>query len=62
MPVLNKHVVFVLDVSGSMYGNKIEQMKQAMDKILSDLSKRDYFSIVLFSDSIVVSNEKLNLM
>ncbi|XP_024215820.1 inter-alpha-trypsin inhibitor heavy chain H3 isoform X4 [Halyomorpha halys] len=52
LPVLNKHVIFVLDVSGSMYGNKLEQMKQAMDKILSDLSKRDYFSIVLFSDAV----------
>ncbi|CAH1399819.1 unnamed protein product [Nezara viridula] len=57
LPVLKKHVVFVLDVSGSMYGHKMEQMKQAMDKILSDLSEKDCFSIVLFSDAITAWKE-----
>nr|XP_024217075.1 inter-alpha-trypsin inhibitor heavy chain H4-like [Halyomorpha halys] len=49
LPALNKHVVFVLDVSASMHGRKINQLKQAMEKILSDLSENDFFSIVLFS-------------
>lgn len=53
LPTLNKHVVFVLDVSGSMSGKKISQLKEALRKILLDLSQSDYFSIVLFSDGIV---------
>ncbi|CAH1399827.1 unnamed protein product [Nezara viridula] len=57
LPVLKKHVVFVLDVSGSMTGTKMDQLKQAMEKILSDLSEKDYFTIVLFSDSIIAWKE-----
>ncbi|KAL1140323.1 hypothetical protein AAG570_000255 [Ranatra chinensis] len=48
---LNKHVVFVLDLSGSMHGRKLQQVKDAMNQILSDLKPKDYFSLVLFSDS-----------
>ena len=43
------HVVFVLDVSGSMSGNKLEQLKEAMVEILDDLEDHDYFSIITFS-------------
>lgn len=55
LPVLNKHAIFVLDVSGSMSGSKLQQLKDAMDKILQDLSDSDRFSIVLFSESVMVS-------
>ncbi|KAG8300340.1 hyaluronan metabolic process [Homalodisca vitripennis] len=48
LPQLKKHIVFVLDYSGSMGGRKLEQLKEAMDKILSDLSPKDHFSIVVF--------------
>ncbi|XP_018575267.1 inter-alpha-trypsin inhibitor heavy chain H4-like isoform X2 [Anoplophora glabripennis] len=51
---LPKHVVFVLDTSGSMGGRKIEQLKDAMMNILSDLQKEDMLSIIEFNDNINV--------
>ncbi|XP_023954995.2 inter-alpha-trypsin inhibitor heavy chain H4 isoform X2 [Bicyclus anynana] len=51
---LSKHVVFVLDISGSMYGTKIDQLKKAMDTILSDLHADDYFNIIEFNGYIKV--------
>ncbi|XP_039291480.1 inter-alpha-trypsin inhibitor heavy chain H3 [Nilaparvata lugens] len=54
LPPLRKQVVFVLDISGSMFGEKIKQLKDAMLKILSDLNPQDHFSIVLFSDNAYV--------
>lgn len=55
LPPLRKQAVFVLDVSGSMTGRKLEQLKQAMSKILDDLSPHDYFNIIEFSYSVTVS-------
>ena len=49
LQALPKHVVFVLDVSGSMYGTKLVQLKDAMMTILDDLSEQDYFNILTFS-------------
>ena len=46
---LAKNVVFVIDVSGSMSGQKIEQTRQAMFTILSQLRASDSFNIVLFN-------------
>jgi predicted metal-dependent peptidase len=54
LKALHKHVVFVLDVSGSMDGRKIEQLKEAMTAILDDLNNGDYFNIVEFSYSVTV--------
>ncbi|GFN82720.1 inter-alpha-trypsin inhibitor heavy chain h3 [Plakobranchus ocellatus] len=48
---LPKDIIFVLDQSGSMSGRKIEQLKQAMSKILSDLQPQDRFNIINFSSS-----------
>uniref|UniRef100_A0A224XMT6 Putative inter-alpha-trypsin inhibitor heavy chain h3 isoform x2 n=1 Tax=Panstrongylus lignarius TaxID=156445 RepID=A0A224XMT6_9HEMI len=53
---LRKLVVFVLDLSGSMYGRKLTQLKQAMTTILDELREGDYFSIVDFSYSVTVHN------
>ncbi|KAJ9598936.1 hypothetical protein L9F63_010530, partial [Diploptera punctata] len=53
---LRKHAIFVLDVSGSMGGRKIEQLKEAMEAILDDLNEGDYFNIVEFSFSVTVWN------
>ncbi|XP_077967318.1 inter-alpha-trypsin inhibitor heavy chain H3-like [Styela clava] len=47
-PNLVRRIVFVLDVSGSMAGNKIKQVKKAMKNILSRLTRRDSFNIVQF--------------
>jgi len=52
LPTLPKHVVFVLDISGSMHGEKLRQLKDAMFTVLSDLSDSDYFNLVAFSDRI----------
>lgn len=46
---LRKHVIFVLDVSGSMIGRKINQLKEAMMSILEDLNPGDYFNIIDFN-------------
>ncbi|XP_048347014.1 inter-alpha-trypsin inhibitor heavy chain H6 [Sphaerodactylus townsendi] len=54
LPPVQKHVVFVIDVSGSMYGTKMKQTKKAMQVILSDLHQDDYFNIITFSDTVNV--------
>lgn len=50
---LPKNVVFVIDISGSMQGQKIEQTRQAMFTILSQLRSDDSFNIVLFNGDTV---------
>ncbi|XP_069501430.1 inter-alpha-trypsin inhibitor heavy chain H6 [Ambystoma mexicanum] len=54
LPTVQKNVVFVIDVSGSMYGTKIKQTKKAMHVILSDLHQDDYFNLITFSDTVNV--------
>ncbi|XP_031236220.1 LOW QUALITY PROTEIN: inter-alpha-trypsin inhibitor heavy chain H6 [Mastomys coucha] len=49
---VEKNVVFVIDVSGSMFGTKLQQTKKAMDTILSDLQASDSFNIITFSDTV----------
>lgn len=53
---LKKHAIFVLDVSGSMDGRKIEQLREAMIAILSDLKEGDYFNLIAFSSEVKVDN------
>jgi len=48
---LSKHVIFVLDISGSMSGEKISQLKDAMFTILDDMTPKDYFDIIQFSST-----------
>ncbi|KAJ8355293.1 hypothetical protein AAFF_G00073680 [Aldrovandia affinis] len=48
-----KNVLFVIDISGSMYGTKIQQTREALLTILDDIHPDDYFGIVLFDDTIV---------
>ncbi|XP_065201331.1 inter-alpha-trypsin inhibitor heavy chain H3-like isoform X3 [Planococcus citri] len=52
LKTLNKHVLFALDISGSMGGRKIEQLREALVQILGDIGEGDYFSLILFSDSV----------
>jgi len=47
---LPKEIVFVIDHSGSMSGEKIEQAKDALQFILGQLGQEDRFSIVAFND------------
>jgi Ca-activated chloride channel family protein len=52
--VVAKDVVFVLDTSGSMAGEKIEQAKDALEYILDSLNPEDRFNIVAFSTGVRV--------
>jgi len=53
LSTLPKHVVFVLDISGSMLGEKLQQTKDAMVTILDDLTEQDHFNILTFSDEVM---------
>lgn len=48
--VIPKDLVFVLDTSGSMSGEKIEQAKEALRFILENLNPEDRFAVIAFSD------------
>uniref|UniRef100_A0A4W4HMM0 Inter-alpha-trypsin inhibitor heavy chain family member 6 n=1 Tax=Electrophorus electricus TaxID=8005 RepID=A0A4W4HMM0_ELEEL len=52
LPVVSKDVIFVIDISGSMIGNKIKQTKAAMSTILDELREGDYFNLITFSDKV----------
>ncbi|XP_023571502.1 inter-alpha-trypsin inhibitor heavy chain H1 isoform X2 [Octodon degus] len=61
---MSKNLVFVIDISGSMEGQKVKQTKEALLKILGDLQPGDYFDLVLFGthvqswrDSLVQATE-----
>jgi Ca-activated chloride channel family protein len=47
---LPKHVVFVMDTSGSMSGEKIKQVQGALTYCVNSLNPQDQFDIVAFSD------------
>ena len=54
-----KDLVFVLDTSGSMSGEKIVQAKAALDFILRNLNREDRFAVVSFSDFPRAQSDKL---
>jgi hypothetical protein len=68
LEALPKYTVFVLDVSGSMQGEKITQLQDAMFTILDGMTEDDYFSILTFSydvqiwssDEIIPINKSLD--
>ncbi|CAK8678029.1 unnamed protein product [Clavelina lepadiformis] len=47
-----KRVVFALDVSGSMFGHKLKQLRLAMSDILDQFRPDDQFSIIVFNSSV----------
>jgi hypothetical protein len=55
VPPQPKHIIFVLDTSGSMWGSKLQQLQRAMYAILDSLRSDDYFSIIQFGTNVVVS-------
>ncbi len=57
--VLPKNIVFVLDRSGSMSGEKIEQARDALTFCVNQLNPEDTFEIVTFSDNIRSFGEKM---
>ncbi|GLD48257.1 inter-alpha-trypsin inhibitor heavy chain H2 [Lates japonicus] len=56
---LPKNIVFVIDVSGSMWGVKMKQTVEAMQAILDDLTIDDHFSIVDFNHNVRCWSEEL---
>ncbi|KAF5904526.1 inter-alpha-trypsin inhibitor heavy chain H3-like, partial [Clarias magur] len=50
LPRLPKNVVFVIDKSGSMWGNKMQQTRDAMQTILSDLHEEDHFALGFYNE------------
>ena len=47
-----KHIVFVVDVSGSMSGTKLEQTKDAMITLVDTLKDTDHFNIITFDTDV----------
>jgi len=45
----SKDITFVLDVSGSMSGDKLEQAKKALTYCVNNLNSGDHFNIIRFS-------------
>jgi Ca-activated chloride channel family protein len=48
----SKNLIFILDTSGSMAGEKIKQTKEALKFCLNSLSSGDRFNVIDFSDQI----------
>uniref|UniRef100_A0A8C2YMF9 Inter-alpha-trypsin inhibitor heavy chain H3 n=1 Tax=Chinchilla lanigera TaxID=34839 RepID=A0A8C2YMF9_CHILA len=59
LPVVPKNVVFVIDVSGSMSGRKIQQTRDALLKILEDVKEDDYLNFILFSGGVTTWKDQL---
>ena len=57
--VVAKDVMLVLDVSGSMEGEKVEQAKRALRFVLERLNPSDRFNILAFNDTIDTFDETL---
>jgi Ca-activated chloride channel family protein len=50
--VVEKDVIFVLDTSGSMRGEKIEQARSAFDYCLEHLNRGDRFNVITFGTDV----------
>ncbi len=57
--VIAKDVIFVLDTSGSMRGEKLEQAKDALEFVLDKLHDEDRFNIVAFSTGVRQYDDRL---
>jgi len=54
LPPMPKHVVFVLDTSGSMRHRKMQQTIAAMVTILGEMRSKDYITIISFATNVTV--------
>ncbi|MDD3147744.1 MAG: VWA domain-containing protein, partial [Candidatus Riflebacteria bacterium] len=52
--IVNRDIVFVMDTSGSMSGNKLAQTKKAFNFFINKLNEKDRFGIVSFSSTAVL--------
>ena len=53
---INKEIVFILDISGSMQGIKILQAKSALIEILNRLTPEESFNIIAFNNNFTSFN------
>jgi Ca-activated chloride channel homolog len=54
--VINKYFTIIIDRSGSMYGDKMTQAKNAASFIIENLNDGDWFNIVDFSSEVASMN------
>ena len=47
----SKNVILILDVSGSMHGNRLSIAKEAAKRVINTLSNNDFVGVVTFSDT-----------
>lgn len=59
--VFRKEVIFLVDISGSMQGKPLENVKDAIILALSQLAPRDYFGIIAFNEDISLFSSTLEL-
>jgi len=57
--VIAKDIVFVVDKSGSMKGEKIEQARGALTYCINSLNGEDRFNIVLFSTNVTTYSDRM---
>ncbi len=57
--IISKDIVFTADVSSSMEGERISQVKQSLSIFLDQLSPKDYFNIITFGTHIIQFKEDL---
>lgn len=51
--IVPREYIFVLDVSGSMYGFPLDTAKGLIKKLVENLNETDHFNLILFSDTLV---------
>ncbi len=56
---LGKEIIFVVDKSGSMRGDKIAQVKRVFTGIIADLPPDDFFNIIFFDSDVMVFRDAL---
>ncbi|MEA1907796.1 MAG: VWA domain-containing protein, partial [Euryarchaeota archaeon] len=56
---LAKEIIFVIDKSGSMSGDKIAQVKRVFTSIIADLPPDDHFNIIFFDSGVMVFRDTL---
>ncbi|MEA1894898.1 MAG: VWA domain-containing protein, partial [Euryarchaeota archaeon] len=56
---LSKEIIFVIDRSGSMSGDKITQVKNVFTGIIADLPPGDYFNVIFFGNDVMVFRDTL---
>ena len=57
----NVDMVIVLDRSGSMQGRKLEDARRAVLKLLSNLSAKDRFALVTYSEGVQIASGLVNV-